>query len=152
MTKREWAFLAVGIVVIAIIIIVLVSIKTGGQPSGEALPPKDDAASSTPKTKIVKSRVVPPATSRVSVSINAVPWAEVLIKPPGTNNFIKPETKDFKIRPEPNGKDSNVTPIRGELRVPAGTEIKLIYDGKEETFLYESWKTNKSISHDFLEQ
>ena len=152
MTKRDWALLAVGILVVLMVIIAIFAVRSCKQTPGETPPPKTDATSSTPKTTTLKPRVVPTATSRVSVSINAVPWAEVFIKTPGTNRFVKPETKFFKIRPEPNGTDSNITPIRGELNVPAGTEIKLIYEGKEETFPYESWKETKSISHDFLEQ
>ena len=74
----------------------------------------------------------------VSVSINAVPWAKVFIKLPGTDRFIKPQ------------KEPNVTPIRGGLKVPVGTEIRLVYGDKEQTFGYEAWKTSKTISHDFL--
>jgi hypothetical protein len=81
----------------------------------------------------------PPLPKRdVIVSINAVPWAEVYIKLPGTDRFIKP--------PE---KKSNVTPIRGGLRVPIGTAIKLVYENEAKIFSYEAWKTSKSISHDF---
>ncbi len=75
----------------------------------------------------------------VTVSINAVPWAEVYIKLPGTDRFVKP----------PN-KKTNVTPIRGGLKVPVGTAIRLEYEDKEKTFGYEAWKTSKTISHDFL--
>ena len=77
----------------------------------------------------------PPRPRVVSVSINAVPWAKVFIKLPGTDRFIKP--------PE------NITPIRGGLNVPVGTKIKLVHGDKEKTFGYESWKTSKTISHDF---
>ena len=98
------------------------------------------------------SKPVTSVTSFVSVSINAVPWAEVYIKPPGTDEFVKPGTKYFKITPDANGKDAHVTPIRGKMKVPAGTEIKLVYDGQEQIFPYESWKTRHSISHDFLGQ
>ena len=77
----------------------------------------------------------PPRPRVVSVSINAVPWAKVFIKLPGTDRFIKP--------PE------NITPIRGGLNVPVGTKIKLVHDDEEKTFGYESWKTSKTISHDF---
>ena len=90
--------------------------------------------------------------SFVTLSINAVPWAEVLIKPPGTNRFMKPGTQNFIITPEPNGKNINVTPIRGGIKVPTGTAIKLVYDGNEKIFPYESWKARESISHDFLGQ
>ena len=68
------------------------------------------------------------------------PWAEVFIKLPGTDRFIKP--------PE---KKSNITPIRGGLKVPIGTAIRLVYEDKEKTFGYEAWKTSKTISHDFME-
>ena len=81
----------------------------------------------------------PPRPRVVSVSINAVPWAEVFIKKPGTDRFVKPP-----------GKESNITPIRGGLNVPVGTKIKLVHDDEEKTFGYESWKTSKTISHDFL--
>ena len=148
MTKRDWALLAVGIIVVVIIIIALVAVRSCRQTPRETPPPKADATSTTP----VIPRVVPPATSHVSVSINAVPWAEVFIKPPGTNEFVKPGTKYFKITPEPNGTDTHVTPIRGKMKVPAGTAIKLVYDGREKVFPYESWKTRHSISHDFLGQ
>ena len=80
----------------------------------------------------------PPRPRVVSVSINAVPWAKVFIKLPGTDRFVKPPKKK-----------SNVTPIRGGLKVPIGTEIKLAYWGIEKVFPYESWKESKSISHDF---
>lgn len=93
-----------------------------------------------------------PVTSLVSVSINAVPWAEVFIKLPGTHHFITPRKQNFIISPEPNGKDTNVTPIRGGMKVPVGTAIKLVYDGKEQIFPYKSWKARHSISHDFLAQ
>ena len=152
MTRRDWALLAVGIFVIVVIIISIVAVKSCGRTHPETPPPKTDAATIAPKPASANPPVVSPATLNVSVSINAVPWAEVFIKTPGTNRFVKPETKFFKIRPEPNGTDSNITPIRGELNVPAGTEFKLIYEGKEETFPYESWKETKSISHDFLER
>ena len=79
-------------------------------------------------------------TPVVTVSINAVPWAKVFIKLPGTDRFVKPPKKK-----------SNVTPIRGGLKVPVGTAIKLVYGDKEKTFGYEAWKTSKTISHDFME-
>ena len=82
----------------------------------------------------------PPRPRVVSVSINAVPWAKVFIKLPGTDRFVKPPKKK-----------SNVTPIRGGLKVPIGTAIKLVYSDKEKTFGYEAWKTSKTISHDFME-
>lgn len=82
---------------------------------------------------------VPDPPAVVTVSVNAVPWAEVYIKLPGTDQFIKPPKKE-----------SNVTPIRGGLRVPIGTAIRLVYGDKEKTFGYGAWKTSKTISHDFL--
>lgn len=89
-----------------------------------------------PKT----TQPIPNPPSEVTVSINAVPWAEVFIRLPDTDRFIIP-----------TGKKSNVTPIRGGLRVPIGTEVKLVYGDKVKTFPYEAWKTGKTISHDFLE-
>lgn len=148
MTKRIWALLAVGIVVVVIIIIAIFAVRSCRQTPPETPPPKAVATSAAPKTK----PVITPATAQVSVSINAVPWAEVFIKPPGRNRFIKPGTKHFNIPPDPNGKDTHVTPIRGKMKVPAGTAIKLVYEGREKIFPYESWKTRRSISHDFLGQ
>ena len=88
----------------------------------------------------------------VSVSINAIPWARVFIKLPANNDFIEPRARDFTIPPEPNQKESNVTPIPGDLKVPSGTAIKLMYRGKEKIFPYEAWKDGRTISHDFLNQ
>lgn len=88
----------------------------------------------------------------VSVSINAIPWARVFIKLPANDYFIEPRPRDFTIPPEPNQKESNVTPIPGDLKVPSGTAIKLMYRGKEKIFRYDEWKDGKTISHDFLNQ
>ena len=88
----------------------------------------------------------------VSVSINAIPWARVFIKLPENDDFMKPRARDFTIPPEANGRDSNVTPIPGDLKVPSGTTIKLMYRGREKIFRYEKWKDGKTISHDFLNQ
>lgn len=88
----------------------------------------------------------------VLVSINAVPWAEVFIKPPGTNYFLEPDTKNFTRGAERTGENRNVTPIRGKMRVQVGTSIKLVYDGREKIFPYESWGARKLISHNFLGQ
>lgn len=88
----------------------------------------------------------------VSVSINAIPWARVFIKLPEDNYFIEPRPRDFTIPPEPSQKEPNVTPIPGDLKVPSGTAIKLMYRGREKIFLYEKWKDGKTISHDFLNQ
>ena len=87
----------------------------------------------------------------VSVFVNAVPWAEVFIKLPGADHFIIPRREHFTIPPSPDGEKPNVTPIRGGLKVPVGTTIKLEYGDKEKTFSYEAWKTGKTISHDFME-
>lgn len=81
----------------------------------------------------------PIPTRDVTVSVNAVPWARVFIKLPGSDRFIKPP-----------GKRSNVTPIRGPLKIPVGTAIRLEYEDKEKTFEYDGWKTSKTVSHDFL--
>ena len=88
----------------------------------------------------------------VSVSINAIPWARVFIKLPENDYFMEPRPRDFTIPPEPNQKESNVTPIPGDLKVPSGTAIKLMYRGKEKIFPYEEWKDGKTISYDFLNQ
>ena len=95
-----------------------------------------------------KPRPDPPPI--VSVSVNAVPWAEVFIKLPQEKGFIRPQRKHFTIPPDFISKNSNVTPIRGGLKVPADTTIKLVYGEKEKTFNYESWNINKSISYNFL--
>ena len=97
---------------------------------------------------------IPPITpiSFDLVSINAIPWAEVFIKPPGTNYFIEPDTQNFTRGSERIGENRNVTPIRGKLRVQVGTSIKLVYDGREKIFPYESWGASKLISHSFLGQ
>ena len=94
----------------------------------------------------------PHPTQSIPVSINAIPWARVFIKLPENDYFMEPRARDFTIPSEPNGKNSNVTPIRGGLQVPIGTTIKLMYRGKEEIFPYEAWKGGKTISHDFLNQ
>ena len=93
-----------------------------------------------------------PAPITVPVSINAIPWARVFIRLPQGNNFIAPRLEHFTIRPEPNRKNANVTPIRGSLKVPVGTAIKLVCRGKEKIFPYEAWKDGKTISYDFLNQ
>ena len=88
----------------------------------------------------------------VTVSINAIPWARVFIKLTEGDDFIEPRAQDFAIPPDPNQEKSNVTPIRGGLKIPIGTTIKLVYKEKEEIFSYEAWKNGKSISYDFLNQ
>lgn len=93
-----------------------------------------------------------PVTGTVSVSINAIPWARVFIKLPENDYFMEPRTQDFTIPPDPNGKNANVTPIPGVLKVPIGTAIKLVYKDQEKIFPYEVWKDRKTISHDFLNQ
>ena len=91
-------------------------------------------------------------TEIVSVSINAIPWARVFIKLPENDYFMEPRPRDFTIPPGPNQKESNVTPIPGDLKVPSGTAIKLMYRGNEKIFPYEKWKDGKTISHDFMNQ
>ena len=92
----------------------------------------------------------PPRPRVVSVSINAVPWAKVFIKLPQANSYIKPQRIHFPIPPDSSEGRSNVTPIRGGLKVPIGTAIKLVYGDREKIFSYEAWKTSKTISHYFL--
>lgn len=91
-------------------------------------------------------------TETVSVSINAIPWARVFIKLPESDYFMEPRARDFTITPEPNATNSNVTPIPGDLKIPIGTTIKLMYRGNEKIFPYEVWRDGKTISHDFLNQ
>ncbi len=91
-------------------------------------------------------------TGTVSVSINAIPWARVFIKLPENDYFMEPRPQDFTIPPEPNQKEPNVTPIPGDLKVPSGTAIKLMYRGNQKVFPYEVWKDGKTISHDFMNQ
>ena len=93
-----------------------------------------------------------PETGTVSVSINAIPWARVFIKLPENDYFMEPRAGDFTIPPEPNEKNANVTPIPGDLKVPVGTTVKLMYRGNEKIFPYEVWKDGKTISHDFMNQ
>lgn len=90
--------------------------------------------------------------SPVTVSINAIPWARVFIKLPENDYFMEPRAQHFSMSPEPRGKNSNVTPIPGNLKVPIGTTIKLMYRGREKIFPYEAWKDGNTISHDFLNQ
>ena len=90
--------------------------------------------------------------SPITVSVNAIPWASVFIKLPGSDDFIEPRTQDFAIPPDPNQKTSSITPIRGGLKVPIGTTIRLVYEGEEKSFPYEAWKDEKIISYDFLNQ
>ena len=105
---------------------------------GESSPRSQDEASLTPLP--------------VTVSINAIPWARVFIKLPQSDDFIEPRAQDFTIPPDPNQEKSNVTPIRGGLKVSIGTTIKLVYKEKEKVFSYAAWKNGQSISHDFLNQ
>ena len=123
---------AVGIVFVAGLIIFIVS--WGGESS-----PISQDEESLPSLPVV-------------VSINAIPWARVFIKLPQADDFIEPRAQDFAIPPDPNQKTSNITPIRGGLKIPIGTTIRLVYEGEEKSFPYEAWKDNKTISHDFLNQ
>ena len=115
------------------------------QPSRPRKPQRTQPASPTRSVTRTEAETV-------SVSINAIPWARVFIRLPENDYFIEPRPRDFTIPPQPNGKESNVTPIPGDLKVPSGTAIKLMYRGKEKIFLYEKWKDGKTISHDFLNQ
>ena len=133
------------VIAIAIVIVIAGSIifiisGRGGPEDGESSPIDPGKAASP----------TPPET--VPVSINAIPWARVFIKLPENDYFMEPRARDFTIPPEPNGRNSNVTPIPGDLKVPIGTTIKLMYRGKEKIFFYEAWKDGKAISHDFLNQ
>ena len=94
----------------------------------------------------------PPPIELVQVSINAIPWARVFIKLPENDYFMEPRTQDFTIPPEPDEKNANVTPIPGDLKVPSGTAIKLMYRGNEKIFPYEVWRDGRTISHDFMNQ
>ena len=105
-----------------------------------------------PPTQSVTVTETKTETKTVPVSINAIPWARVFIKLPANDDFIVPRAQDFTIPPEPNARKSNVTPIPGDLKVPIGTTIKLIYRDNEKTFPYEVWKDGRTISHDFLNQ
>ena len=98
------------------------------------------------------TRPTQPGPKTVPVSINAIPWARVFIRLPENDYFMEPRAGDFTIPPEPNQKDSNVTPIPGDLKVPSGTAIKLMYRGREKIFRYDEWKDGKTISYDFLNQ
>ena len=69
-----------------------------------------------------------------TVSINAVPWAEVLIKSPETNEEIS----------------YGYTPIT--VDVPIEAKVILRYNNEEQAFSYKLWKDEKRISHDFLSQ
>lgn len=122
----------VGVIFIAGLIIFIISW------GGESSPRSQDEASLTPLP--------------VTVSINAIPWARVFIKLPQADDFIEPRAQDFTIPPDPNQEKSNVTPIRGGLKIPIGTTIKLVYEAKEKSFPYEAWKNQKTISYDFLNQ
>lgn len=93
----------------------------------------------------------PPLPKRdVIVSINAVPWAKVLIRLPKAASFIKPKREHFATPSDSMTEKANVTPIRGGLKVPIGTTIRLVYENKDKTFVYEVWKKSNTISHDFL--
>ena len=131
---------------------------TTGPPSGSHWTATiDDNALKVDRTQEPKIAKPDPSTESgtepktVPVSINAIPWARVLIKPPGYDSFIelRPQ-QDFTITPDPNEKEPDVTPIPGDLKVPSGTAIKLMYRGREKIFRYDEWKDRKTISYDFL--
>ena len=113
-------------------------------------PPRPEEEASDEET--IEISVTGTETETVSVSINAIPWARVFIKLPQGGDFIEPRVQDFTIPPESNVENSNVTPIRGRLKVPIGTTIKLVYQEKEKIFPYETWKYERTISHDFLNE
>ena len=135
------SFIVIAIVIVIVIAGLIIFIISGG-------------GGSVPVSQGEKSLSSPPATETVTVpvSINAIPWARVFIKLPENDYFIEPRSRDFTIPPESNRRNSNVTPIPGDLKVPIGTTIKLMYRGKEKIFSYEAWKDGKAISHDFLNQ
>ena len=85
----------------------------------------------------------------VSVAINAKPEAYVFIKLPNGGDFIEPRIEHFIVPPEPGEQNTNITPIRGGLKVPIGTTIKLVYQGRERFFSYEEWKKEARVWHDF---
>ena len=127
------------IIVIAIVVVIFITgliifiISWGGE--------------SSPISQDEESLTLP-----VTVSVNAIPWAKVFINLPESDDFIEPRTQDFAIPPDPDQKKSNITPIRGGLKVPIGTTIKLVYEEKDKIFPYEAWKAEKTISYDFLNQ
>ena len=139
------------VIVIAIAIVIVIAgsiifIRFRGDDSSST----SQEGESSPIDPGTAASPTPPET--VPVSINAIPWARVFIKLPENDYFMEPRARDFTIPPEPNGRNSNVTPIPGNLKVPIGTTIKLMYGGKEKIFLYEIWKDEEAISHDFLSQ
>ena len=150
------------VIVIAGLIIFIAPWKVDSPrpPRPEKIPEIDDDSRRFPRRKEPQTaRPDPPTqsvtrteTETVTVSINAIPWARVFIKLPANDDFIEPRARDFTIPPEPNGKDSNVTPIPGDLKVPIGTTIKLMYRGREKIFRYDEWKDGKTISYDFFNQ
>ena len=127
-------------------------------PRPERIPEIDDDSPEVRRSREPQIVRPPPPTQSVtetgtvSVSINAIPWARVFIKLPENDYFMEPRARDFTIPPESNQKESNVTPIPGDLKVPSGTAIKLMYRGNEKIFPYKVWKDGKTISHDFLNQ
>ena len=126
-----------------------------GEASDEETTEIDDDSSVVREPREPRTPPTPPiqsVTETVSISINAIPWARVFIKLPENDYFMEPRPQDFTIPPEPNQKEPNVTPIPGDLKVPSGTAIKLMYRGKEKIFPYEVWRAGRTISHDFLNQ
>lgn len=87
------------------------------------------------------------AHSLISVDFNVNPWAYVFIQLPDSEDFIEPRRADYLVPPDPDR--PNLTPIRKGLKLPIGTTIKLVYEGREKVFSYETWKDNPRISHDF---
>lgn len=85
----------------------------------------------------------------VSIQIEADPWAYVFIKLPRADDFIEPRPQDYISPPGPGNKYPNLTPIRGGLKLPISTAVKLVYQGKEKVFPYQTWKSMERISHNF---
>ena len=160
---RSIIVIATAIVIVIAGLIIFIApweVNPPGPPRPQKIPEIDDRSSQFRRPREPQiAQPAPPTQSvtrtgseTVSVSINAIPWARVFIQLPEDDYFIEPRPRDFTIPPEPNQKEPNVTPIPGNLKVPSGTAIKLMYRGKEKIFLYEKWKDGKTISHDFLNQ
>ena len=88
--------------------------------------------------------------SPISIQIEAHPHAYILIKLPEGDTFIEPRYQDYISPPSPNNKyPPNLVPIRGGLKLPVGTAIKLVYQDREKVFPYQTWKSMDRISHNF---
>ena len=136
----RWVIIIVTVIAVAVVGLTIFIISWG----------KESPSISQEEASLPLSPVPTPVT--IPVSINAVPWARVFIKLPKGDDFIEPRAENFTISPESNRQNSNITPIRGGLKVPIGTTIKLVYQDAEKIFPYEVWKEGQTISHDFLNQ